>query len=96
MFHSPLFRSGTILSSDGFEVKLRSRYVLEYRDKEVFVEIAYDAVKPDLDLLTKSLSAYSSDNRQITLTPDTCSRILNGICAALTWKGFNVNLVASA
>ena len=95
VFHSPLFRSGTIVSSEGFRVTLRSRYTFEYQEDDLLVTANYDAATVDLDLLTESLSAWRGD-RLLTLAPETTGRILCNMEAALTWKGYRVRLVASA
>ena len=96
MFSSPLFRSGTVISDQGFQVTLKTRYQLEYKDSDnLTVNLNYDAVFPNCDLLVLSWQAWCAD-RLLDMQPAERSAIMEKISAALMWKGYEVHMVQSS
>ena len=96
MFHSPWFRSGTIISDEGFRVMLKTRYQLEYEDGQgTSVCLNYDAVFPEIDILTLSFAA-SQGGTAISVEPAQQANIFDNIASALQWKGYTVHFVKSS
>ena len=96
MFHSPLFRSGTIISDEGFRVTLKTRYRLEYEDGQgTSVCLNYDAVFPEIDILILSFVA-SQGMDAISLEPAQRAKIFDNVACALQWKGYTVHFVKSS
>ncbi len=86
---------GIIISDEGFRVTLKTRYQLEYEDGQgTVVRLNYDAVSPDIDLLTLSF-AISQEMDAVPLESVQQAKILENITSALQWKGYNVHFVES-
>jgi hypothetical protein len=91
LFHSPLFRPGTIVSDEGFRVRLLSRYFLLYEEEGLSVKLQFEGDKQK-DLFYGSMESPSTD-MPLNLSPETEERIYCNVQQALEWKGFSVRLV---
>jgi hypothetical protein len=91
LFHSPLFRPGTIISDEGFRIRLLSRYFLLYEEEGFSVKLQFegDMLK---DLFYGSIESPLTD-RPLSLSPETEKQIYGNVQRALEWKGFSVRLV---
>lgn len=92
MFRSPLFRSGTIISDEGFTVQFIPPYAIQYQEGELEIDVTCDAVRPHLDLLHGSASAFRAGQFVHLNSSEDC-RMFENITSALEWKGYIVNLV---
>ena len=96
LFHSPVFKPGTIISDEGFRVTLKTRYQLEYEDGQgISVSLNYDAVFPEIDILTLSVVAFRGD-AVVPFEPVQQAKMFDNIASALQWKGFTVHFVESS
>ena len=91
MFHSPLFRPGTIVSDEGFRVRLLSRYFLLYEEEGLSVKLQFEG-DTQKDLFYGSMESPSTD-MPLNLSPEAEERIYGNVQQALEWKGFSVRLV---
>jgi hypothetical protein len=91
LFHSPLFRPGTIVSDEGFRVRLLSRYFLLYEEEGLSVKLQFEG-DTQKDLFYGSMESPSTD-MPLNLSPETDERIYGNVQQALEWKGFSVRLV---
>ena len=91
MFHSPLFRPGTIVSDEGFRVRLLSRYFLLYEEESLSVKLQFEG-DTQKDLFYGSMESPSTD-MPLNLSPEAEERIYGNVQQALEWKGFSVRLV---
>ncbi len=93
MFRSPIFRSGTIISDEGFRLRLTLPYVLRYWEDDLVVDVSCDAVKPHIDLLHSSVSAFKNGSfTRLTAAED--KQLFDNISRALEWRGYNVTVVS--
>jgi hypothetical protein len=91
LFHSPLFRSGTIIFDKGFRVRLLSRYFLLYEEEGLSVKLQFEG-DTRKDLFYGSIESPSTD-MPLNLSPETEKRIYGNVQRAIEWKGFSVRLV---
>jgi len=91
LFHSPLFRPGTIVSDEGFRVRLLSRYFLLYEEEGLSVKLQFEG-DTQKDLFYGSMESPSTD-MPLNLSPEAEERIYGNVQQALEWKGFSVRLV---
>jgi hypothetical protein len=91
LFHSPLFRSGTIIFDKGFRVRQLSRYFLLYEEEGLSVKLQFEG-DTRKDLFYGSIESPSTD-MPLNLSPETEKRIYGNVQRALEWKGFSVRLV---